>query len=637
MAENNKEFEGLYQIQKTIGFELKTIQEHQGVNFVKSQDWLTSLFKNSSVVFDEEKMLDILELSRQLRIEFQDFIDLWKTTDLHNIEIKKPLVEWVNRNEYHKLKSKTIKIKEYNPEKGNEYDADYRMTEWTNLFIIKKLFGNSLEEFEKKLNYQLNKAANFENKVIHDFKLKTGADTEHKFSGKVKYYGNVRAWIENLLELLKVLEWLRLNLESEGRDENLSLIWNNLEKIRNTLKNIDLIAIKDFANENTKKEVELTTLNFKAVNKNPEKIQQEEEEVNNLEKTIKNLESELEVINNQKLELVKKLDYALTRNLPELDLLNTECEDGEDCNELLQKKSKGMRLDSKEEEWIKEMKFQKTVLKYLKLEGVLITDEVNKNRQGKTIVVKGSKYLCLHNYRQGGEKLNPAIKNKLSKIQGLEEYSKIKTDYENYIKLLKEKKDNAVLLGDKKSLYNALFREVSRQKQCNHFATICRDNDEKNPFYYLVLIPNQNKELMNVTFDKLKEAGNNWQMLNLQRLTFKALEKLALLESSSFNQEFEEFGDIKNILKDYKVKKYQKYILSREEKVKYPNSFDKQKYIEKMEKEELQKLIQYCNLCIKLLIEKEKYDFEFDFSRQFDDFDDYKSYIEPVCNNFKNC
>ena len=75
-----------------------------------------------------------------------------------------------------------------------------------------------------------------------------------------------------------------------------------------------------------------------------------------------------------------------------------------------------------------------------------------------------------------------------------------------------------------------------------------------------ILIPNENRDAMNKIFNELKASEGNWKMLDYNRLTFKALEKLALLRSSTFeiaDQELQE--EAKKIWEEYKEKAYKDF------------------------------------------------------------------------------
>jgi hypothetical protein len=616
----------LYTTQKTITFDLKAQSTKDEFEFSKSQKWLESHFLSNQAKFDERIIEVFLDLSHSFRQNWNSLVDILDKSK-NSIEVRKEFIEFTNRNKYFLLKGKTIKVEQENPETGNVYLVDSKMSDWNSLFVVDKLFGDNLYEVEQKILELLTKVANYENKTRRDFEFSNNPINQHLFSGKVNYYNNIRAWVENLQVLIKISSYFQYS----PKNKNNITVFESVLATKNIFdeKMSELQSLLNFANNNTKQELELTTLNYKAVNKDPDKIADEEEELSKLESEIQTLDAELAYINTQKREFVEKLDYALTRNLPVLNLLNTESEDGKYCNELYQATARGERLTDEENKWIREMKFQKTILKYLKFKGVLI-DKNKNHKNGKVIIVNGSKYECLWNYRQSGERLNPKIEKNLTRIEKLPEYSKFETQHKQYKTLLKDKFDKSIERGDKKSLYNSLFREISRQKMCNHFAMICRDSDVLNPFYYLVLIPNRDKDDMRQTYSEVKNDGEGWQFFNIQRLTFKALEKLALLDSSSFNQDFKELGNIKQILGNYKKKSYKAYKLSREEKQKVDYN-NQRNYVTKMEKEELQKLIKYCNNCIQKLIKKEGYKFVFDFNKQFDDFDDYKTYIDQQC------
>ena len=48
-------FQNLYEVVKTITFELKTVQEQQSVNFCKTQNWIQKeYFKENKLIQDQQ-------------------------------------------------------------------------------------------------------------------------------------------------------------------------------------------------------------------------------------------------------------------------------------------------------------------------------------------------------------------------------------------------------------------------------------------------------------------------------------------------------------------------------------------------------------------------------------------------------
>lgn len=605
----------LYTLQKTITFDLKPQSVTDNFEFKNSVKWMESFFIHDDKVLDESDLINAFDLSREFRFALNELINNWEAGK--GLIVHKELIKFVDRNEYHKIKSKTIKVEQINPVNGNRYLEDIRIKDLVPLYSLNKIF-RGLGLFEAKFKDLIDKIGKYENQARVDYELKNNPSSVHLFSGKVKYYGNIRAWLEYSQELIKVINWINLDEISLLPESKVAKNFQAVASCLKAFESLNLEQIKDFANDNARKEVELTTLNFKAVNKDSTKIQGEIDNLEKLEKEMEINEQDLERINSNKRECVEKLDEALVRNLPELNLLNTRSDEGKNCHELFQIKSEGKSLNDQEEKIVKEMKFQKTVLKYLKFKGFLVTD---KNQ--------------IKNYRQSGEALIIKKIPPQNSIKNLVEYPKFEREYNNYTNLLKEKFVLSKKLGDSKALYNTTFREISRQKQCNHFSIICRDLDVLNPFYYLVLIPNKIKDELNQVYKDVKMAGDSWELLEIQRLTFKALEKLALLDVSTFDIPDSKLTyEVKKIMADYKAKSYKSYRLSREEK----NSVgydDQSKYIVKMESENLQKLIEYCGASIKKLCLEQNYNFDFDYSKTFTDFEDYKNYLEQTCYSKK--
>ncbi len=620
----DENLQGLYQVQKTITFELKNIwtngnDDQDKVEFEKTQDWVDSLFNLSAKDFDEkEKISKVLDLSDKITSFAENFGNLIvkKYFDWNAVFVSKYFVENVDRNLFHQKKKKPIlQVKKINPQNKNEYKQDYKFSSNNTIFVTNLVFNDEGQQIQHYLETLSDRVRFWKEKVQKDFDIKFG-NSQHSFSGKSYYYGNIRALVENVQKLIQVISFFSpSNYELREKIKETQKVLTDLEDIQKlTGESKQLLEeVRDFANDNTKKEVELTTLNHRAVNKDPKKIEEQNKEVKNLEDEMEKLKREISALDEEEKEIVKKLESVLIQNLPELDLLNSTTEDGKYVLELYQIKSNGEKLNGDEEKWIKEHKFQKTVSKYLKMEGVLVTEKSQ-----------------VQNYRQSGEKLKN--KNQLNKVENLDEYKnsqEFKEKWKQYSDFKKEKRDKSVALGNKKSLYNSISREILRQQMCNHFSVLIKDEDEQNPYFYLALIPNKNKEEMNKIFEEIKNSTGKWSFLDFNRLTFKALEKLALLESSTFEVSNPEMTkEAKNIWKDYKEKSFNDYKNNR--LLQNLKGYQRNQKKQELEKQSLNKIINFCIRCIKNLPETENLNFTFKKPEEYETLEEFADYVDKL-------
>jgi len=534
----NGDFENLYEVVKTITFELKTVQEHQGVNFVKSQSKIKEKY------FPEKKSIQV-EDSEQVLLEFGSKVvgfteDLIVNLEKNNLllkalKIQKQLVEKSDRQLFHKLK-KITKIQVKNTDTGDLYPASVKFTDLNSLDLICKMAKDEKCYFvTTRLTQLTDKIKFYGEKIKQELVYKNNHNTIHLYSGNVQFYANWRAFLSNLNDLVEILGFISKNQKPENLQVETK--WGKTEKVLSKLEIIKLEFAKlenhlkildEKINEEAKKEIIQTSLNSRAVNKNPAQIKKEYQKVLELEQAIKTLTTELSAINEQKFDILKNLDEKLKENIESLKLLNDK-----KVLDLFQRSSKGEKFDtgSEESSKLKKFKFAKRVLKYIKFSGVLVTDKNQIKNYGNVGGMeqldykKNLTFLTKKNYKKYNS-------NNILTEEQVENLSSDAVKYfVDYTNLCIDKFKKSQELGNAKNLYNAINREVLRQKEMNYLSVLLRDSE----FYYLALIQKDFAKNNEIVAKLKKNPTENWQMLDYHKITFKALEKLALLDESTFD------------------------------------------------------------------------------------------------------
>ncbi len=599
MSENN--FENLYEVVKTITFELKTVQESQDINFLKSQNWIQKeYFTENKIIKDQNSEQFLLEFRDKVVDFTEDFIvNLEKGNILLRVlEIQKQLVEKCDRQLFYKLK-KVTKIQVKNSNAENSYLVSTRFSDSNSLDVICNMAKDEKCYFvSRKLSQLLDKIKFYGEKIKQDLIHKNNQNTIHLYSGNVQFYSNWRGFISNLKDLVEILGFISKNQKAENLQSETK--WNKTEKVLKELEFIksefeklknQLKVLEDKINEEAKKPIIFTSLNGRAVNKDQSKVESEYQKVLELEQSLIILTTELSAINEQKFDIVEKLDQALKDNIESLKIL-----DDKYVLDLFQRSSKGEKFDRESEETIKikEFKLAKRILKYIKFSGVIVTNRKNNKNE----------YLDILNYGKPNEK----VAFNLLKIQTHPNYEKFKIEYINYCSFCNEKFKKSQELGNAKSLYNAINREVLRQKAMNYLSLLICDSE----FYYLALLQKDFAK-DNQIIEKLKQnPTENWQMLDYHKITFKALEKLALLDKSTF--------DIENETINFEIKKiYQSKLY----KPKNDSGF-----LTFENKQNLYKLINYCKKCLAKIPEANLYDFKFQETQKYNTLEEFADEID---------
>jgi len=626
----NDDFKNLYEVQKTITFELKSkyidyfykngqCVENKNcfINFEKTSKFMEkNYFSTSQNKGNFDCVLKFLETTDKI-VRFADnFATNFSNGNIlaRGFEVKKKLLEKYDRISFFELKKrKQITVKRKNVNTGKTYDHFLYFSDRMNLENLFEMTNdqhgiNFCQYLEKILNRIKLYRAKMENN------LTVNNDNEFTFNkNKVVFCSDAKIYFEEFKTLLDIFSLIERDkkvgiytIDNEVNETN--KIIEVFEFINNkysiTLKS-NLGSIIEVVNKEAKKPIILTSLNPRVVNKDSKKTESEFQNIQEFEKEIEIEEMEMDAINIKKFEYVELLEKKLKNSLDELKVLKT------DIQSLINKKRRNEKLLSNEIALWKEFQFAKTILKYIKLNGVVISNK--KNGRGE--------YQDVFNYRKSGERLNNP-KNLLG-IGQHPLFHLFKEEYDNYKNLCGEKFRKAKSLGDKKSLYNAVSREVLRQKEMQYLSFLAKDSY----FYYLVLIDKDfNKDRK--VIDQIGGCTGNWQMLDYYQLTFKALEKLALLGESTFdinNQDITK--EVKLIWQNYKEKKFKEYRLCREEKQGL-NRFEIDNKKESLQKNELNKLIDFIKKVINKLPDSKKYNFQFKSTEQYKNLDEFKKEID---------
>ena len=481
---NIDELKNLYKVQKTITFELKNKWENKNdkndrVEFLKTQEWVGSLFKVDEENFDEKESIpNLLDFGQKIAVLFYNLSEdiANKQIDTRVFKVSKFLLEEVDRNQYHKKKNKPIKVEEVSPNTNKIYIKDYKLSDQNTLYVLLKIMEDEGRGLQKFLNDKADRLNLYNEKVRRDFALKE-SNEQQKFSGNANYYGNIKLLIDSLEDAVRIIGYFTFDDQAENAQIN------EFKSVKQEMNNNEASyqVLKDFAIDNAKKEIELTTLNHRAINKDPKKIQEQIEEVENFEEDINQLKHQISALNDKKFDVVTRLKHALIKMLPELNLLDAESEQGREVQQIYQDKKNGLELDDFKFNLLKHHQWQKTIFKYIKLEGLVLPDLYAENKQDKIKVY-------IENYRQSGERISKKAREELGKIDKREEFNgndELKKAWYEYKDFCRDKRNKSVELGNKKSLYNAIKREVLRQKMCNHFAVLVSDGENASPYYYL--------------------------------------------------------------------------------------------------------------------------------------------------------
>lgn len=579
---SNTNFTNLYKVQKTITFELKAVQEVQGVNFSKSQALVQRQY------FGQENTIDSTLAQTNINVFVDEVIDITKkfVTNLRNgnyslegLLIHKRSIEKCDRVAYHQLKK--INTIELSTKDGySTFLQRVKMSGVNELDLILKMLNLKGPLFlTERLEKLISRVEFYYLKISKDIQSRSDSTTVHLYSGHTIFYSNWRIYLSMLDELLDILVGLEANPRFSESNQITRTLINNLNWIKSDRNRLEKAFEKmsEDINEEAKKPIILSSLNPRAVNKDPSKIEKEYSKILEYEIKKEQLETELSALNQNKFEKVETLDQKLKSTVSNLKILMDP-----NVLEIHQKNSRGEALTSNELDQLKEFKLAKRVLKYIKFSGVLVTCKDDIEYYGKP-----------------KERPNKELKS----VKLHPQYTEFQKEYEDYYNLCASKKAKSEELGDIRNLYNALRREVLRQKEMNYLSVLIKDAE----FYYLVLIDKEYNRSNNIVELIKSNQASGWRILNYNKITFKALEKLALLDESTFDIKGKKFDT--TIKKIYKTKLYKPkeegWTMNRDN---YDN---------------LERLIDYCKDCLTLIPDASKYNFNFKSTNKYECLDDF--------------
>lgn len=610
---NNKiiEFRDFYKVQKTITFELKPVDKYDAdINFIKTAEYIEKEYFNKINNTDGiAEIKQLIEYGANLLFFNQELSLIIKNGNLtlRALEVDKNLIQKCDKELYHTLKKKkVITVKRINRNTNKEYNHELRFNNPMILLDVFEMNGKGrlffLTDYLDKLNSRL---ALFQSKIRTDLETIYSKQTEAEKilyfeSGKVNFYGNIKVYlsvIKDLMEILNLIKQSKLDYVNEPNWNKTKKVLDDLEILKNEYKNLAEILkiIENVINEEAKKPVILTSLNPRAINKDQNKIDGEWEKVQELEKEIKKLEMELSGINGNKRDVVEKLEWALKKNIDSLKVLDNQTSIGKQASDLHQKisQNRNPQLNGEEYPVLKQFKFAKRVMKYIKLNGVLALEKKH-----------------IFNYGKLNEKINfnsYKPQDNPPKIETHSKFSQFKKEYYDYKNLCDDKFKKSQQLGNAKSFYNAIRREVERQKEMKYISLLCKDNN----FYYLVLIDKDYNKTNKIISNLLSNFISDWQMLEYHKITFKAIEKLALLDKSTFDVgDWQLTNEIKKMMVDYKEKQFKEYKLSKNEKYDIFNENQQERKRIELQKNELIKLIDYIKKVIVKLDDCKNFNFK---------------------------
>jgi len=696
MSEENKnnfeEFKNLYEVTKTVRFELKSVHFREenhvdNINFEKTKEWIDKeYFKEIEDIKTKDERNETLK--DKLKVQFFDFENIKKNFDYllqqlvnNNIPpfcifIKASLFEYLDSNEFHNQKKKNR----------------FNQTKFIPLshLKIRNSYNWFLSGMEQKL-FEIEKFKVF----IKDHQL-WGQDDFQERQNNSRWYADVESFCKRFEQFLNILKYIEVPLKNELAEHGelnieqkkiLKKIEENFfsSEILKEEKNIrvqkEIRYIIEFIKENKFIECGLSSLNEKSLNKNFKKIEMTERW---LEDTKKKQEETLKEIHELDYDRKIVLDGDKNRKKGLYELLNEKSKklvkDGTDkcpnfaihllqtpkynqeIQNLITRKKKLQEIDfeKRAEQDKEDLRNIKKEIYKLKIEKGIIQD------RKKLFLDKGIlsfKYKFRNNIYDIEELLGRVMKEKdfvkrgellnfqniwenryefskngdeilFLKIENIKKNNLIDIDDSEFVKLYRknneliEKKRNlSQKYGNNKNLINSLQREIERQGKIKFQSIILRDKD----FYYLAFLERENrKELKNEYF--FLAESSDYEFLEYERLTFKALEKLVLIENATFKV-FDELEDEKLAIelrlvyeKIYKEKQFNDYKLSREEKEYIKKEKIKKSDFAKKEQEKVK------NNVIQILIKViEKLGYIFSSKEYYKTLDEFASDINLQC------
>ncbi len=616
-------FKNLYELTKTLQFELKPVhnrgKDHEdNINFETTKDWVDTEYFNEKSKTEDKKQRNekirtsLRELFNNFDIVKNGFSYLLKQLDEKNIPpfcvfVQAPLLENFDANLFYKQKKK----------------SRFNQTKLIPLSHLR--IKNSYSWFIVGLKEKLEFIDRYKF-LITSHQLWEQSDFE-EMQNNAKWYADIESFSNRYDEFLEFLEKKYISIPKDIEIKKHGILKNSekdiVEKIREKFKNLQTENLRDLLKniieeikENKFIECGITGLNDKSLNKNLQKRKQSEEWLKNLLDTeqpkilsqIHQLDDERKIIldgdssKNQKglyallNEESKKWVQNKTDKCSEfaIHLLQTPKYNQEIQNLIARKKElqntpfHERTVEDKNELWetkekIYQLKIEKAIIQERKRlfldKGVLSFKYKLKNKLSIDNLIekimenpqKAGVFLNFQNIWKIEENISVDFRSITQNKQFIGLYFAnrrlLKGGFDKFKnKKMIGKKELSQKYGNNKSLINSLQREIERQGKIKNWSIVLRDKD----FYYLAFLARENrKELFGKYF--INSEQSEYEYLEYERLTFKALEKLALIENATF-KEFDDINDeklaqdLRNIYQTvYKEKQFNEYKLTRDE------------------------------------------------------------------------
>ena len=667
-----KDLKEKYTVKKSIRFELKSIHNKSDlhkddIDFQTTSKWMEQKFFTDTSS-NPEKTNEYIR--KTLKDIFQDFSRLKEQLNcvLDKIEnrsvpafclhVKAPLLENLDSNLFHEQKRK------------NRFNQ-------TKFIPLPHLKIDDYDWFLSGMRKKIDNVYNFQVRIEnHSGWTENKKEEKHPQS---KWYKDIESFCKRYIELIELFQFIRIlsvdeikdyreldereknvlakiqNLEHFLKDEFVNNLKKNLESIKDSIKNSEFI------------ECGLTSLNDKSLNKNPDKRKKEEDWLKDTIDKREPILKEISLADEQRKILLdgdknNKGLYQLLREESKIwaktgqdtckeyaihlldepqynqDLYHKkvqikklrEEQNEKRKNSAYPNRTKNDEIDGKQYE-IYRLQIEKKLIqdrKKLFLDKCILSFEIDKKFQGVDVLAK--KCVNEKNIDKKAKLLNFQNVWNISKKCDIHISSELKSRLNQNQNLIKRKFKLSREYGDKKNLINSLQREIERQGKIEYQSILIRDRH----FYYLALLERgKRKELKNRFFQENQDG--ECQFLEYERLTFKSLEKLALIENATFT-EFDELEDkklaeeIRKEWNNYKNKNFENYRLNGQEKQECKKrgihfdefSKDKQNEIK--------------NNIIKLLTKViKKLRYEFEPSENYETFNDFVEDINKQCYETK--
>ncbi|MEK7099434.1 MAG: hypothetical protein AAB916_02860 [Patescibacteria group bacterium] len=147
-------------------------------------------------------------------------------------------------------------------------------------------------------------------------------------------------------------------------------------------------------------------------------------------------------------------------------------------------------------------------------------------------------------------------------------------------------------------------------------------------YFYLVLIDKDYNEEKDIVGELQKNSQNSeWQMLEYHKITFKAIEKLALLNAATFDIEDRQLQDeARNLWRSYKEKWFKEYTNNRA--LQGLHGYQKEAKRAELQKTELVKIIDFVQRVIAKLSDCKNYNFHFKSPNEYQTLEEFADEID---------